>query len=406
MTGRDDIIEIIDLSKAYGGADALCGISLSVRRGEFLTLLGPSGCGKTTLLRCLAGFERPGAGTVLLDGRDVTRLPPNRRAVNTVFQNYALFPHMSVAQNVAFGLDLQRLPRAETARRVNEALDLVRLTGYGERRPAQLSGGQQQRVALARALVLRPLVLLLDEPLSALDLKLRKQMQLELKELQRELGLTFVFVTHDQEEALSMSDRVAVMRDGRIVQIGSPAEVYERPADLFVARFVGETNVLDAVVREAGPGRLVVDVEGVRRTVACGDSGCLFAPGERACIVLRPEDMRAATAADLAGDEELRAALGPEQSLRGRVVLTTYKGMTYDISVALPSGRSIRITRFFDEDDPSVHFRVGDEVAVSWVAGWEVVLPSDRARPGDLAEAGPAAGERSRDDDEDGEDGR
>lgn len=394
MTGQEYIIEIAGLSKAYGGAAALWDISLSVRRGEFLTLLGPSGCGKTTLLRCLAGFERPDTGSVLLDGRDVTRLPPNRRAVNTVFQNYALFPHMSVADNVAFGLSLQRLPDAEVATRVEEALDLVRLSGLGGRRPGQLSGGQQQRVALARALVLRPLVLLLDEPLSALDLKLRKQMQLELKELQRTLGLTFVFVTHDQEEALSMSDRVAVMRDGRIVQVGSPAEVYERPADLFVARFVGETNVLDAVVREVRPGALLVQVEGALREVVPGDCGHAFAAGERVCIVLRPEDMRAATVADMAADEELRQALGAAVALRGRVALTTYKGMTYDIAVALPSGRSIRITRFFDEDDPSVHFRVGDEVAVSWVAGWEVVLPADRARPDDLREADLAADER------------
>ncbi|HUK07849.1 MAG TPA: ABC transporter ATP-binding protein [Stellaceae bacterium] len=225
---------------------ALDGVSLVVRSNEFFTLLGPSGCGKTTLLRLIAGFENQDSGTILLDGNPLDGLPPYRRPVNTVFQSYAVFPHLTVAENVAFGLEMQRRPRVEIAERVDEILTLVKLEGLDERKPSQLSGGQQQRVALARALANKPRLLLLDEPLSALDLKLRKEMQLELKRLQSEVGITFVFVTHDQQEALTMSDRIAVMRGGRILQIGTPEEIYEHPTARFVADFIGEANLLDA----------------------------------------------------------------------------------------------------------------------------------------------------------------
>jgi putative spermidine/putrescine transport system ATP-binding protein len=238
-------IRLRRLRKSYGPVAAVDGIDLDVRRGEFFTLLGPSGSGKTTTLRMIAGFERPDAGEIELDGRDVSRLPPFERNVNTVFQDYALFPHMTVQQNVEYGLKVKRVGRAERRIRADEALRAVRLEGYGNRKPAQLSGGQRQRVALARAIVNTPRALLLDEPLGALDLKLRQELQLELKELQQELGMTFVYVTHDQEEALTMSDRIAVFNEGRIEQVGTPAVMYEHPATRFVAGFIGTSNIID-----------------------------------------------------------------------------------------------------------------------------------------------------------------
>jgi putative spermidine/putrescine transport system ATP-binding protein len=238
-------IRLRGLRKSYGDVAAVDGVDLDVGRGEFFTMLGPSGSGKTTTLRLIAGFEQPDDGEVELEGKDVSRLPPFDRHVNTVFQDYALFPHMTVQENVEYGLRVKGMPRAERRRRADEILDVVRLTGYGGRKPAQLSGGQRQRVALARAIVNSPRALLLDEPLGALDLKLRQELQIELKELQRELGMTFVYVTHDQEEALTMSDRIAVFNDGRIEQVGTPAEMYERPATEFVAGFIGTSNVID-----------------------------------------------------------------------------------------------------------------------------------------------------------------
>jgi putative spermidine/putrescine transport system ATP-binding protein len=254
------------LVKRYGATAAVDGIDLDVAPGEFFTLLGPSGSGKTTTLRLIAGFERPDEGAVELRGRDVSGLPPFERDVNTVFQDYALFPHMTVAQNVEYGLRIRKVGRDERRRRVAEALEMVRLPDLGARKPGQLSGGQRQRVALARAIVCRPQVLLLDEPLGALDLKLRQEMQVELKRIQSEVGITFVYVTHDQEEALTMSDRLAVFRDGRIEQVGAPAEVYERPASEFIAGFVGVSNVLERDGR-----RFTVRPEKVRIVEGDGD---------------------------------------------------------------------------------------------------------------------------------------
>jgi putative spermidine/putrescine transport system ATP-binding protein len=248
-------VRLRSLRKVFGRTEAVAGVELAVSDGEFFSMLGPSGSGKTTVLRLIAGFEEPTGGTVELAGKDVTRLAPFERDVHTVFQDYALFPHMTVEQNVAYGLKVRRIPKAERLRRAEEALSSVRLEGLGKRRPSELSGGQRQRVALARALVGRPRVLLLDEPLGALDLKLREQMQLELKELQREVGITFVFVTHDQDEALTMSDRIAVFNEGRIEQTGTPAEIYERPASDFVAGFVGTSNLLTGEAAEQVVGR-------------------------------------------------------------------------------------------------------------------------------------------------------
>ncbi len=248
-------IRLTDLRKSFGDVVAVDGVSLEVADGEFLTLLGPSGSGKTTVLRMIAGFEQPTSGTIELAGVDVTRVPPYNRDVNTVFQDYALFPHMDVLANVEYGLKVKKVPKAERRARAEEALATVRLEGYGARKPSQLSGGQRQRVALARALVNKPRVLLLDEPLGALDLKLREQMQVELKEIQRAVGITFVFVTHDQEEALTMSDRIAVFEIGRIAQVGTPTEIYEHPSTPFVAGFVGVSNLLAEGVAAAVLGR-------------------------------------------------------------------------------------------------------------------------------------------------------
>jgi len=259
-------IELESVVKQYAGQNAVDGVSLSIAEGEFFSLLGPSGCGKTTTLRMIAGFIQPDEGRILLHGNDVTTVPPNKRPVNLVFQQYALFPHMTVYENVAFGLSVKRVPRREHADRVNEILRVVALEGYEKRRPRQLSGGQQQRVALARALVNRPAALLLDEPLGALDVKLRRHMQLELKRIQHELGTTFVYVTHDQEEALAMSDRIAVMNGGRVEQLGRPREIYETPASDFVADFVGTVNVLDLDGRRESvrPERIRILREGGR----------------------------------------------------------------------------------------------------------------------------------------------
>ena len=283
--GRGGAVALRGLTKRFGVVTAVDGIDLEVAAGEFFSLLGPSGCGKTTTLRLIAGFERPTSGEVLLDGVDLSAVPPERRNVNTVFQSYALFPHLTVSDNVAFGLRYQKVARGDRDRRVREALELVEIGELGNRRPHQLSGGQQQRVALARALILRPALLLLDEPLGALDAKIRRQLRLELKSLQEEVGTTFIFVTHDQEEALSMSDRIAVMHRGRIDQIGTPREVYESPGTLFVADFLGVANTMTVEVLDAAGAGCRVRVGEFVLEAGCGD---IDARGE-ATVVVRPE---------------------------------------------------------------------------------------------------------------------
>ncbi|HUC21281.1 MAG TPA: ABC transporter ATP-binding protein [Streptosporangiaceae bacterium] len=281
-------IELVSLTKRFTEV-AVDNIDLQIASGEFFSLLGPSGCGKTTTLRLIAGFEQPSAGRILLDGTDVSAVPPHRRNVNTVFQSYALFPFLTVFDNVAFGLRNKRLPKAELDQRVYSALELVKLKQFAKRRPGQLSGGQQQRVALARALVLQPAVLLLDEPLGALDAKLRRSLKVELKALQEQVGITFLYVTHDQEEALTMSDRLAVMRDGKVVQIGPPAEVYESPADTYVADFLGVSNLMPVDVVSRGPGPRC-DVR-LGESVLTVEHGGLDAP-DQAHAVIRPERVR------------------------------------------------------------------------------------------------------------------
>jgi spermidine/putrescine transport system ATP-binding protein len=356
------LLSLHHLSKEFDGKTVLDSLDLEIYDGEFITLLGPSGCGKTTLLRLMAGFEQPDAGTITLSGVDLTHTPPERRPLNTVFQHYALFPHMSVFDNVAYGLKMEKRPKDEIRQRVREALAMVQLEDYANRRPHQLSGGQQQRVAIARAVVKRPKVLLLDEPLSALDYKLRRTMQVELKRLQRELGITFVFVTHDQEEALSMSDRVVVLKDGRIQQLGTPREVYERPANLFTARFVGETNFFPGTVTAVGENELRVDVLGLARTLR--KPAFAVAEGQRLHVLLRPEDIRVLDPADADG-------------LPGKIVERNYKGSTLDSVIHLADGTEVLASEFFDEDDPAFDYRLGEPVKVSWVDGWEWLLPEE-----------------------------
>lgn len=290
------MIEIRDVTQTFGsGKDsftALRDVSLTIAENEFFTLLGPSGCGKTTLLRSIAGFVYPTSGTIALHGEDLLALPPYTRPVNTVFQSYALFPHKTVAENVAFGLQMQNRPKQEVQQTVTEMLELVRMTELADRTTTQISGGQQQRVALARALAPKPKVLLLDEPLSALDFKLRKEMQVELKRLQTETGITFVFVTHDQEEALTMSDRIAVMNEGRILQIGTPRDIYEHPAERFVADFIGETNFLPVTIESINEHLATITLPGGASTTAQLPDGLQAVTGQQVTIAIRPEHVR------------------------------------------------------------------------------------------------------------------
>jgi putative spermidine/putrescine transport system ATP-binding protein len=324
IEGSSSDIRLSGLTKEYGGVVAVAGIDLEIRAGEFFTMLGPSGSGKTTTLRMIAGFEDPTAGTIELGGQDVSGVPPYERAINTVFQDYALFPHMTVADNVAYGLKVAKVDKAERTQRRDAALEMVRLPGYGDRKPAELSGGQRQRVALARAIVNRPKVLLLDEPLGALDLKLREQMQTELKSIQGEVGITFVYVTHDQDEALTMSDRIAVFKDGRIEQVSTPEDLYEHPVNEFVADFVGVSNVLER-------------------------------DGER--FTVRPEKI------------ELIAPGGSTDGLRaerGRVVEAAYAGAVTRYTVALEAGGNLQLVRQNVAAAPGVAPEQGSEVLVGW----------------------------------------
>jgi len=361
------VVRLTGIRKSFDDKDIITDLDLTINHGEFLTILGPSGCGKTTVLRLIAGLEDVDDGRVILDGDDIAHVPAENRCVNTVFQSYALFPHMTVLDNVAFGLRMQKRPEAEIIPRAHEALRMVQLEEFAQRRPHQLSGGQQQRVAIARAVVNKPKVLLLDESLSALDYKLRKQMQNELKALQRKLGITFIFVTHDQEEALTMSDRIVVMRDGKIEQDGTPREIYEEPKNLFVASFIGEINIFDAeVLYRVDEHRVRANVEG-RECNIYVNAEMDVQPGDKLNVLLRPEDVRV---------EEIHDA-GQVDGIIGYVRERNYKGMTLESTVELENGKMVLVSEFFNEDDPDVDHSLDQKMAVTWVESWEVVLANE-----------------------------
>ena len=361
-------LEFRSVSKHFGEVRAVDDVSFQVRRGEFLSLLGPSGCGKTTSLRMIAGFERPTAGEIYLDGRPVGHTPPYRRNVNTVFQHYALFPHKNVLDNVAFGLRMKRVPAPDVVSRVERMLALIELPGIGHRFPHQLSGGQQQRVALARALINEPTVLLLDEPLGALDLKVRRRMQQELKRIHREVGVTFVYVTHDQEEALTMSDRIAVMNHGRVEQLDTPAAIYERPLTRFVADFIGLTNLLPGRVAEREGTHVIVRLDGGGLVRAEAPTGAR--PGTRVDVAMRPEKIQ------MSVDKPAASA----NCLEGVVADLVYQGAMTEYQVELPARGRVRVVvQNSKETWETDRVPAGHRVYLSWPEGASLILHAGTA---------------------------
>ncbi len=337
------IVELSGVNKLYGSNHVVKDLNISVDEGEFLTLLGSSGCGKTTTLRMIAGFEEPTTGSIKVEGESIEEKEPFERNVNTVFQTYALFPHKTIFDNIAYGLKMKKVPKDEIRQRVFEMMDMVQLTGFENRYPSQLSGGQKQRVAIARALINRPRVLLLDEPLGALDLKLRKQMQLELKRLQKKLNITFIYVTHDQEEALTMSDRIAIMHDGVVDQLACPKDIYEHPATRFVATFIGETNIYDGCVTSITEGIATVTLENGAVKVKCDDS---FSILEYATVSVRPENMRFDTK--------------PHDGFELVAVVKDfiYVGSVLKCIVSLPNGNELKIERLSGQELPTIGSRI------------------------------------------------
>ncbi|HHU01882.1 MAG TPA: ABC transporter ATP-binding protein [Christensenellaceae bacterium] len=354
------LLSIRGLKKSFDTQDALRGLDLDVYKGEFLTLLGPSGCGKTTTLRIIAGLETPTEGKVYLEGVDITSFAPEKREVNTVFQNYALFPHMNVEKNIAYGLRTRRLDRKTIKQKVKEMLHLVQLEGYEKRMPSQLSGGQRQRVAIARSAVLEPKILLLDEPLGALDLQLRRQMQGELKRMQKQLGITFIYITHDQEEALNMSDRIALMRDGRFVQLASPYELYENPVSAFAASFIGETNLIEGTVSEINGDELLLDIGG--KTVRAKNKDWVQ-EGQKLCLCIRAERLR------------YRRQDPGHNCLHGKLVATHYTGSDRTSILELSTGQTV-ISRHTTEQEEKVN--QGETVCVWWDIDKATVVIDDR----------------------------
>lgn len=356
-------LRLSNVEKNFGGYVAVDKVSLTVNQGEFLTLLGPSGCGKTTILRMVAGFETPSGGEIYIDGEKMEGVPPYRRPIGIVFQNLALFPHMTVVENISFGLEILKVPADERKQRVGDALALIGLSDLAGRRVHQISGGQKQRVALARALVLRPAVLLLDEPLGALDLKLRRQMQVELKRIQQQVGTTFIFVTHDQDEALTMSDRIAVMNQGKIEQLDEAHVIYERPTTAFVAQFIGDTNFIAGSVREVGGGTLAIDPDAIGIPLRAQAGAGSFSAGDRVSLSIRPENIRFAhTGNDLA------------VQLSGEVREIVYAG-THTKFTLMVKGKPF-VANVPTSPSAPAHQAIGDVVAFGWDIKDAVVLTS------------------------------
>lgn len=358
---RKAIVELINVNKKYGDNHVVHDFNLKIYEGEFLTMLGPSGCGKTTLLRMIGGFEELTDGQILLEGESVESKEPFERNVNTVFQSYALFPHLNIFQNIAFGLKMKKVPKAEIKDRVQEMLELVQLNGYDKRFPGQLSGGQKQRVAIARALINRPKVLLLDEPLGALDLKLRKEMQLELKNLQRKLGITFIYVTHDQEEALTMSDRIAILNQGYLDQLDTPEGIYEKPGTRFVADFIGESNIFEATVTELSKDRIKIGLE-VGEVQAGIDKSISFEEGEMVYACVRPEKLKVSKS-EVAGF-----------AIQGIVKEQIYVGNIIKSNIVIANGQILKLSRMDVDEIP----KVGELVNVYWEPE-DVVIMKSRA---------------------------
>ena len=364
IKSTQDMIILTNLRKQYGDFVAVETTTLNVKKGEFLTCLGSSGCGKTTTLRMIAGFEDPTEGSILIGGKHAEHLPPNKREVNTVFQNYALFPHLTIRENIAFGLKLQKVKKAEIKERVENIIKLVKLEEHADKSPDQLSGGQKQRVAIARAIVNNPKVLLLDEPLGALDLKLRKEMQLELKQLQRELKITFIYVTHDQEEALTMSDRIVVMNKGRIEQVGTAHEIYERPQTKFVAQFIGETNLFEDVeILEKNGNDYVVAIGSEKVST---DSMKDFKPGEKVHISIRPENMKLS-----------RTPMEGRESIAVTYDSNIYVGNISKFVVFTDQGRRLTASEFSEDAGT---FNKGDKVYINWIPERAVMIRKQEDR--------------------------
>jgi spermidine/putrescine transport system ATP-binding protein len=392
MAMKPFAVELKNVSKVFSGAGrddkklaAVISVDLQIKQGEFFTMLGPSGCGKTTTLRMIAGFEYPTQGEIYLNGVLSNEIPPYKRAVNTVFQNYALFPHLSVSQNVGFGLAVKRVPAPEREVRVREALELIRLGDLGSRMPIQLSGGQQQRVALARALVNRPAVLLLDEPLGALDLKLREQMQHELKQLQKKVGITFIYVTHDQEEAMTMSDRIAVMNAGRVQQVGTPEEIYNYPANHFVADFIGDTNFLEGKVTSLHEDRTVLRVG--REEVTAARSNTPLMPGDKVTMVIRPEKLAVAHGdssdpaqeplpipMSSAGEGQAPNNSRLKATISAKVIDSVFVGTDTRIYVSLRGGTEL--TALVRDIEEGQEFKKGERVTLSYDPADSRLLPA------------------------------
>lgn len=364
IKSTQDMIILTNLRKQYGDFVAVENTTLNVKKGEFLTFLGSSGCGKTTTLRMIAGFEDPTEGSILIGGKHAEHLPPNKREVNTVFQNYALFPHLTIRENIAFGLKLQKVKKAEIKERVENIIKLVKLEEHADKSPDQLSGGQKQRVAIARAIVNNPKVLLLDEPLGALDLKLRKEMQLELKQLQRELEITFIYVTHDQEEALTMSDRIVVMNKGRIEQVGTAHEIYERPQTKFVAQFIGETNLFEDVEILEKNGNDYVVAIGLEKVST--DSMKDFKPGEKVHISIRPENMKLS-----------RTPMEGRESIAVTYDSNIYVGNISKFVVFTDQGRRLTASEFSEDAGT---FNKGDKVYINWIPERAVMIRKQEDR--------------------------